>query len=93
MTNRTAALTFAGVLVGFKLWSILLIYLIGGGEGTTTFLLGTHVLWLAVPVVLLWAPAIFWYRIIKVRRKREQLLESEWNVSQEPPVNHGSSEY
>jgi hypothetical protein len=87
VAHRTAILTFTGVLIGFKLWSILLIYIVGGTEGTTMFLLGTHVLWIVVPVVLLWAPALFWYRMVRVRRRRSSLLESEWNVGQEPPVS------
>ena len=87
VTYRTAALTFAGVLIGFKIWSVFLIYLVWGGEGTTTFLLGTHVLWIGVPLILLWAPLLFWLRLYRVRRRRRMLLEAEWNVGQEPPVN------
>jgi hypothetical protein len=87
VSYRAAALTFAGVMIGFKLWSIVLIYLVGGGEGTTAFLLGTHVLWIVIPLALLWAPVLYWYRLYRVRRKRRVLLEAEWNVEQEPPVN------
>jgi dolichyl-phosphate-mannose--protein O-mannosyl transferase len=82
---RTAALTYAGVLIGFKLWSVVLIYWFWGGEGTTTFLLGTHVLWIAIPIALVWAPAMFWLRLVRMRRKRRELQESEWNVTQRPP--------
>lgn len=90
---RAAALTFAGVLIGFKIWSIFLIYLVWGGEGTTTFLLGTHVLWIGVPLLLLWAPLLFWIRLYRVRRRRRDLLDAEWNVSEEPPVDQQSREY
>jgi hypothetical protein len=87
LSYRAAALTFAGVMIGFKLWSIVLIYLVWGGEGTTTFLLGTHVLWIGVPLALIWAPLVYWFRLYRVRRKRKLLLDAEWNVGQEPPVN------
>jgi Na+-driven multidrug efflux pump len=90
--HRTAALTFAGVLLGFKIWSIFLIYLVGGTEGTTTFLLGTHVLWIALPLALIWTPMLFWIRLYRTRRKRQMLLDAEWNVSQEPPVNRNVSD-
>jgi dolichyl-phosphate-mannose--protein O-mannosyl transferase len=92
MSYRAAALTFAGVMVGFKLWSVILIYVVAGGEGTTTFLLGTHVLWIVIPLALLWAPLMFWYRLYRVRRRRQTLLESEWNVHQEPPLKSDRSD-
>jgi dolichyl-phosphate-mannose--protein O-mannosyl transferase len=92
MPYRTAALTFAGVLIGFKLWSVILIYVVWGGEGTTTFLLGTHVLWIAVPLLLLWAPAMFWYRMMRMRRRRQALLEAEWNVTQEPSARREAND-
>jgi dolichyl-phosphate-mannose--protein O-mannosyl transferase len=92
MPYRTAALTFAGVLIGFKLWSVILIYVVWGGEGTTTFLLGTHVLWIAVPLLLLWAPTMFWYRMMRMRRRRQALLEAEWNVTQEPSARREAND-
>jgi dolichyl-phosphate-mannose--protein O-mannosyl transferase len=92
MPYRTAALTFAGVLIGFKLWSVILIYVVWGGEGTTTFLLGTHVLWIAVPLLLLWTPTMFWYRMMRMRRRRQALLEAEWNVTQEPPARREAND-
>jgi hypothetical protein len=83
VSYRTAALTFGGVLIGFKLWSIVLIYLVWGEEGTTNFLLGTHVLWLGIPLLFVWAPIMYWIRLYRVRRRREDLLSAEWNVGQE----------
>lgn len=84
MPLRAAALTYAGVLVGFKLWSIFLIYVFWGGSDTVGFLLGTHVLWIVVPAALIWAPAIFWFRLIRVRRRRQALEDAEWNVHEQP---------
>lgn len=86
MPFRTAALTYAGVLLGFKIWSFVLIYLFSGGEGTLGFLLGTHVIWFAIPVLLLWAPTMFWYRMIRMRRRRNELRRSEWHIDQRPPA-------
>lgn len=90
MPYRTAALTFAGVMFGFKIWSIVLIYLFAGGDGTTTFLLGTHVLWIVVPLALISPVLLFWFRLYRARRKRQLLLEAEWNIRQEPPVDQRS---
>ena len=92
MPYRTAALTFAGVMFGFKIWSIFLIYLVGGTNGTTTFLLATHVLWIAIPLALIAPVLLFWFRLYRTRRKRQYLLEAEWNIHQEPPVNQRSSD-
>lgn len=84
MPYRTAALTYAGILVGFKLWSIVLIYFFWGGGDTIGFLIGTHVLWFVLPVLLIWAPAMFWLRLVRVRRKRKALEDAEWNVREQP---------
>jgi hypothetical protein len=83
MQYHSAALTFAGVLIVFKLWSVVLIYMYSSGDGVANFLIGTHVLWIAIPVLLLWAPAAFWFRMLRVRRRRKVLLESEWNVERD----------
>ncbi len=92
MPYRTAALTFAGVMFGFKIWSIFLIYLVAGEDGTTAFLLGTHVLWIALPLALIAPVLVFWFRLVRARRKRQLLLDAEWNIHQEPPVNQRSSD-
>jgi hypothetical protein len=84
VNHRAAIWTFVGVLVGFKLWSVFLIYLFADTSGTTEFLLATHFLWIAVPIALLVAPAIFWSRLIRARARRKKLLESEWNVEEFP---------
>jgi hypothetical protein len=84
MNHRTAIWTLVGVLVGFKLWSIVLIYLFANAEGMTEFLIATHFLWFAAPVALLVGPAIFWVRLIRARSRRKKLLAAEWNVEQAP---------
>lgn len=81
---RAAALTYVGVLIGFKLWSFFLIYLFWGGLDTLGYLIGTHVLWILVPAAVIWAPALFWLRLVRVRRRRRALEEAEWNVHETP---------
>lgn len=34
--------------------------------------------WLAVPAIFLAAPALLWYRRLRVRARRKRLLEAEW---------------
>lgn len=84
MPYRAAALTYIGVLIGFKLWSFFLIYLFWGGLDTVGYLLGTHVLWFLVPAIAFAAPALFWFRLLRVRRRRRELEEAEWNVHETP---------
>ena len=39
---------------------------------------------LAVVALFLAVPAVFWYRLRRVRRRRRQLIRSEWTVEPEP---------
>jgi hypothetical protein len=81
---NTAAITFAGVMISFKIWSVILIYIYGSGDGITNFLLGTHVLWFGIPLLFVWGPLLFWTRLLRMRRRRQMLLEAEWHLERHP---------
>ena len=36
--------------------------------------------WLVVPAIFLAAPALFWYRRLRLRARRKRLLEAEWRA-------------
>lgn len=71
---------FIAILVGFKLWTLLVILLVATSWDTAGFLAATHVLWILVGTVALWGPAVLWYRLVRVRRRRRELLRAEWEV-------------
>jgi hypothetical protein len=80
MDDRRSMLVFFGVLVAFKIWTVILILTLVTSWSTLAFLAATHVLWLALGAFLLWAPFLFWSRLVRVRAKRRKLQHAEWNV-------------
>lgn len=77
---RRMAILFAGILVAFKAWTLLLILVFSSSWETVQFLAANHVLWFAVAAVLLWGPALFWFRLVRLRARRRALIRSEWEV-------------
>ena len=77
---RQIAIWFIGILVAFKLWTVLLIVTYSAKWETVQFLLANHVLWFVVGAVLLWGPALFWARLLRLRARRRDLIRSEWEV-------------
>ena len=43
--------------------------------------------WLLLPLPMLVVPFLFWYRLRRVRKKRRQLILSEWAVEPEADWN------
>lgn len=79
-TIRRIAIWFIGILVAFKLWTVLLIVIYSSTWETVQFLLANHVLWFAVGGALVWGPALFWVRLMRLRARRRELIRSEWEV-------------
>uniref|UniRef100_A0A831T6Z3 Uncharacterized protein n=1 Tax=Thermorudis peleae TaxID=1382356 RepID=A0A831T6Z3_9BACT len=77
---RQIAIWFIGILVAFKLWTVLLIVIYSSRWETVQFLLANHVLWFVSGAVLLWGPALFWARLLRLRARRRELIRSEWEV-------------
>lgn len=71
---------FAAILVGFKLWTLILIVVVTGSWGAVWFLISSHVLWITLGLVALWGPAVFWTRLVRVRARRRELQRAEWHV-------------
>jgi type IV secretory pathway VirB3-like protein len=86
MEDRRAMYAFFGVLVAFKLFTIILIFALLTSWSTLAFLVLGHFLWLAFGAVVLWSPALFWFRLRRVRRRRRALQSAEWNVGEIEPT-------
>jgi hypothetical protein len=85
MEDRRAMYAFFGVLVAFKLFTIILIFALLTSWSTLAFLVFGHALWIAVGAVVFWGPAAFWVRLRRVRRRRRRLEYAEWNVEEAEP--------
>ncbi len=79
---KTIAVWFAGIVVGFKLWTVLLVFVFVLDWPTAWFMLLNHVAWFVVPLVLISGPIVFWSRLVRMRWQREQLLRSEWEINE-----------
>ena len=82
MEDRRGLYAFLGILLGFKIWTLIIILWLTSSWQTIIFLLAGHVLWFSVAGVLLVGPAAFWARLIRMRRKRKELQHAEWNVEE-----------
>ncbi len=79
---RQIALWFGGIVLGFKLWTVFLVVLFSLEWATAWYLILNHVGWLVLIAVVSSGPALFWLRLFRLRRRREELLRAEWEISE-----------
>ncbi len=82
MEERNGLYAYVGILVGFKVWTLVLILWLTSSWDTVVFLLAGHVLWIGAGVMAAAGPAAFWMRLVRVRGKRKQLQHAEWHVEE-----------
>ena len=82
--NRAAMWTYIWVMVGFKLVTIAMILWFTHAFAAVAILIALHIPWIAAAVFLMGIPSAFWYRLIKVRARRSELIWQEYNVSPPP---------
>jgi hypothetical protein len=81
--SRAAFWTFLGMAVAFKVITSVLIFAMMPSAHAALFLVGMNWYWLVPPILVLLLPALFWYRLTRVRAKRRELIRSEWLVDPE----------
>ncbi|MCS7246501.1 MAG: hypothetical protein NZ696_02730 [Thermomicrobium sp.] len=79
---RRLAWWFGGIVIGFKTWTLGVILVFSVQWSTAWFLLLNHLAWVIAFALLIWGPLLFWYRLVRVRRRRHALLRSEWEISE-----------
>ena len=82
METRAAIWTFVGIFVVFKLATTAMMVAASPPSAGTTIWLFVVFHWpFAVGgLLLLVAPALLWYRLVRVRAKRGQLEAAEWRA-------------
>lgn len=85
MENRAAAWTLIGVVVGFKAWAVLLIFLMAPTGEAVHFLIAMNWPILVGLAVLVALPATFWLRLVRTRSRRRQLVWEEWHPEEGRP--------
>ena len=79
--------TFLGLILGFKLVTSIIIFVMEPGVRSATFLFAMQWYWLLAPLPFVVVPTLFWYRLVRVRRRRRKLIQSEWLVTPEADWN------
>lgn len=80
MEERRGLYAYVGILVGFKIWTLVIILWLTSSWQTIIFLLAGHVLWFIVGAIIVAGPAAFWMRLVRVRAKRRRLQYAEWHL-------------
>jgi hypothetical protein len=79
--GQSAAWVFLWTLFVFKMITVgIIIYAASGTGESLVVVLSTTWYWFIIPVLALAGPMLIRWRMIKLRRRREQLRASEWNV-------------
>lgn len=79
--GQSAAWVFLWTLFAFKLVTVgIILYAATGTGESIVMVIVTTWYWFIIPVLALAGPLAVRWRMIKLRRKREQLRASEWNV-------------
>ena len=89
--SKAALWTFVGIGVGFKVITSIIIFVMEPSLASAAFLLAMQWYWLLLPLPFVIVPALFWFRLWKVRRRRRQLIRSEWKVEPELDWNPTSA--
>ena len=77
---KIALYTIFGTMVAFKVATALFIVWLQPTVHGVAFLAFTNAIWLPVVAIPAAIFGVFWYRRLRARRKRRQLIEAEWNV-------------
>lgn len=80
MSWRTAAKTLILTLLGFKLFAATVIVLTEPSPDAVLMVVFFNWPWIAAGIALAALPLIVWYRLLRVRARRAQLLRQEWRT-------------
>jgi hypothetical protein len=86
---RTAALTIFFTLFVVKMTTFVMVLMFVPDHSVVSLFLNLNWFWFIPPVVLLTGAGIYWMRLIRVRRRRRELLRQEFTRSPSPVREHG----
>jgi len=92
---RATVWAFLWVLFGFKIATVGIIWYVAAGSGESlTMIAVTTWYWLVIPIGAISGPLLFRWRMIRMRRRREELRRAEWREDPDPwaiPIQEPSS--
>jgi hypothetical protein len=86
---RTAALTIFFTLFVVKITTLVMVFVLMPNDAVVGLFLSLNWFWFIPPVVLLAGAGIYWTRLIRMRRRRRELLRQEFTQSASPARGAG----
>ncbi len=86
--SRIAVWGFLWTLFAFKILTVGVIWWAATGTGESfAMIVATTWYWLIIPIGAIAGPLLVKWRMIKLRKRRQHLLRSEWDVPQNPHIH------
>ncbi|HLG71164.1 MAG TPA: hypothetical protein VK009_12130 [Chloroflexota bacterium] len=78
--SRAAMWTYIWVMVGFKVITAGFVLYFTHAFGFWAIMLALHLPWIAAALILAGAPGAAYWRLVKMRARRAELIRQEFNV-------------
>ena len=80
--SKKTVWAFIWTLFGFKIVTVGIVwYAASGSSESTGLILANTWYWLAIPIFAIVGPLLYWWRLVKQRRRRQALRAAEWSTS------------
>lgn len=80
--SKKTVWAFIWTLFGFKIVTVGIVwYAASGSSESTGLILANTWYWLAIPIFAIVGPLLYWWRLVKQRRRREALRAAEWSTT------------
>ena len=86
--SHAAVWGFLWTLFAFKILTVGVIWWAATGTGESLAMIAaTTWYWLVIPIGAIAGPLLVKWRMVKLRKRRQHLLRSEWDIPQEPRLH------
>jgi Flp pilus assembly protein TadB len=83
--GKAAMWTYIWVMVGFKVVTACFVLYFTHAFGFWAIMIALHIPWIAAALFLAGAPSAAYWRLVKARRRRAELLRQEFNLPPSEP--------
>ena len=87
MENKAALWTLVGVIAFFKIYTVVLVMIFDRSAEMFIFMAAMNFPFILGGLAILAVVGLVWFRLLRGRAKRSQLLREEWHVDQEEPTD------
>ncbi len=78
--GRAAMWTYIWVMVGFKVVTACFVLYFTHAFGFWAIMVALHIPWILAAIFLAGVPGAFYWRLVRVRARRSELIRQEWEV-------------